>query len=605
MPFVKNSREMLGLVLLLILGLGLRLAFVHRFPTIPYSDFLQLVSFGRFLHDHGIFSNSWFWEYFNPGMPLALSVLFHIFPGDTDHLARLATVVICGLLPILPFLIWRNVLPFWLRLLAGTALALWPGQIMFSGVVAQDNWVLLPVVALGSLAVRSLAGGSRAPIAAGLLLAAGTAMRQEMLVALLPLFVAAAGFRFRAGWRPITAAVLAAVLPLAALAAYRGITTGRYTLSTEHSGLAVLGAYIPGAAADGWTDPYPFIASVRPDLLHNRQALLSQASQLAFQEALRRPKFQLVRILQQMWTGVVAGESLSVYWSLRAPEALPPALHAGGEALAQDMAALLRYEMAGIQGLFLAALLIGIARRSMPILVLASAVLLKLAIHAAVASQGRYFFPATALEILAIALALYEIRKAPGQRLLLGLAVGSGMIFSLVLLDFRLPLELYVLHHDTDSQRTYRFPMEVLDHRAELDCDMNHGLLTALSLPRFAQQSATIRTMQVDPPPGDSATAVCELTGHGEPRPLTLQVLDPYAPGGFPNRMLQRVEIDGVEVFSHDLAKEPGSGWANIPLGDVGAGTKHKVVVEVKALQPDPGPAWGAAAATTFQLARE
>jgi hypothetical protein len=68
--------------------------------------------------------------------------------------------------------------------------------------------------------------------------------------------------------------------------------------------------------------------------------------------------------------------------------------------------------------------------------------------------------------------------------------------------------------------------------------------------------------------------------------------------------MLQRVEIDGVEVYSHDIAKEPGSGWANIPLGDVGDGTKRKIGIEVKAIQPDPGAAWGDAAVTTFQLSR-
>ncbi len=48
--------------------------------------------------------------------------------------------------------------------------------------------------------------------------------------------------------------------------------------------------------------------------------------------------------------------------------------------------------------------------------------------------------------------------------------------------------------------------------------------------------------------------------------------------------MVQRVEIDGEEVFSQDIAQEPGSGWANIPLGKVGAGTKKQVVIEVQAL---------------------
>src|SRR6185295_13421760 len=146
-----------ALILLLILGVGLRLAFISRFPTIPFSDFNALVAFGQYLRYQGLISNGWFWEYFNPGLPLILSGLFRIFPCiDPGSVARLATAFACGLLPVLPFLIWRGVLPFWVRLLAGASLALWPGQILFSGVVAQDNWVLPPAIALAALAVRSL-----------------------------------------------------------------------------------------------------------------------------------------------------------------------------------------------------------------------------------------------------------------------------------------------------------------------------------------------------------------------------------------------------------------------------------------------------------------
>jgi hypothetical protein len=609
---LTRPKEILGLLLLLILGIALRLAFVTSFPTLPFSDFNVLVLFGQHLHDHGLFANGWFWEYFNPGLPVVLSGLFRIFPGDPANVARLATAFACGLFPILPFLIWRGVLPWWVRLLAGASLAVWPGQVLFSGVVAQDNWVLLPVVALAALAVRSLLSSESArPVIAGLLYAAGVAIRQEMLIVLLPLFLTAAGVTFGAEklasrWRRVAAAGLAAGLPLLALAAYRGAATGRFTLSSEHSGLAILGSYVPGAIVNGWTDPYPYVASVRPDLLRDRKALLAEASMLAFREALRRPGFQAARIASLICTYSVAGEGGSLYWSLQAPEVLPAALHERGARLTLDAARPLRYEMAGIQGLFLAALFIGIWRRNWAILVLASAVLLKYGIHAVVAAQGRYFYAATALEILAIAVAAYEVRTIPaGRRRMPALALSLGVAFSLTLLVVRPRLDVYVQTHDVDQQRTYRFPMEVPDHGAALDCVLNRGLLVSLSLPRESTQTAAIRTMLGDPPPGDAASAVCELTGTGKPRPLTLQVLDPYAPGGFPNRMLQRVEIDGVEVYSHDIAREPGSGWAKIPLGDVGAGTKRKVVIEVKAVQPDRGPGWGNAAVTTFQLSRD
>src|ERR1700690_4128497 len=189
MPYlmlVKRFREALALLLLLILGLAPRLLFVSGFPALPVSDTQGLVMFGLSLRDHGLLSPVWFWEMFNPALPLVLCGLFHIFPhADPGAVARLATACWCGLLPVLPFLIWRGVLPLWVRLLAGAALGLWPGQILFSGVVAQDNWVMLPAVALGALAVRALRA-SEPPrvVTAGLLYAAAVAFRQETLVML-------------------------------------------------------------------------------------------------------------------------------------------------------------------------------------------------------------------------------------------------------------------------------------------------------------------------------------------------------------------------------------------------------------------------------------
>lgn len=604
---MRRPKELLALLLLLILGIVPRLAFALRYPTIPVSDFASLVFFGQNLRDHGLIIPGWFWEFFNPGLPLVLSVIFRIFPGDPGAVARISTAIACGLLPLLPFLIWRRVLPLWVRLLAGACLALWPGQIFFTGVVAQDNWVLLPSVALASLAVRSLLTRRASPISAGLLYTAGVATRPEMLVVLFPLFLAASVTTFRPPWKRLATAALAAALPLLALAAYRHANTGQFALSTEHGGVSTLGSYIPGATANAWIDPYPFIASVRPDLLTNRPALLSAATHLAVQEALRRPAFHAVRILSMVVNFSVTGESGNEYWSIEADGVMPAALHERGDALFTLSQTPLRYEMAVIQGLFLAACIIGIRRRNWAILLLALVVLLKYALHAAIVAQGRYFYPATAWELLAIAIATYEIVAAPpaGKLLLLALSLSLGVVFSLALLNARPALAAFVRDHDVDQQRTYRFPINVADHGAELNCVVNQGLLVSLNLARESTQTAAIRTIEVDPAPGASASAVCDLTGTGKPRPLVLDVLDPYAPGGLPDRMLQRVEIDDVEVYSHDVAKDPGSGWAKIPLGDVGEGTKRKVVIEVKAIRPDPGPGWGTAAVTTFQLSRQ
>lgn len=619
MPQVSRFQERLGLVLLLVLGLAPRLVVTSSFPTIPFSDFRGLVDFGLGIRDHGLTYHSVGWEFLNPGLPLILSVLFRLAPRvSPDVVARLATVMATGLLPILPFLIWRGALPFRVRVLAGAGLALWPGQILFTGTVAQDNWVLLPTVALGALAVRSLVAREPAPVLfAGLLYGAGVAMRQEMLVVLLPLLLGAtlvetsgAGHRlaqpvggpppgtlvpFRAGWRRVAAVTLAAGTPLVLLAAYRDASTGRFALSSEEAGVAILSSYIPGANAAAYAEPYAFVASVRPDLLRDHKSFFPYATRLALQEALRRPAFHTVRIVSWVGTFLVTGESKSLYWSL-GDEAMPEALRSRATALSIFMARPLRLELAAIQGLFLAAVLIAIRRRNWAILVLASAVLLKYGLHAVTAAQGRYFYPATALEILGIAVAAHEVRAlwtGPGRWWLLR-EFAVGLAFSVCLLQFAPRLAAFVQSRDVDQQRTYHFQLG-----GALNCTVEQGSLFLLDFP----WSATLRTFRADPAPGDAATAVCELTGSGPPRPVILQVFDPYEPGGLPGRMIQRVELDGVEVYSHDIARSPGTGWGNIPLGDVGTGTKRKVTIEVKAIHPDPGANWGGATRTTFRLA--
>lgn len=600
--------EKAGLALLVILGLAPRLAFVSSFPTIPVSDFNSLVAFGRHLQEHGLLSKSaWFWEFFNPGLPVVLACVFTLYPCvDPGSLARVVTAAVCGgVLPLLPFLIWRGVLPLWTRILAGAALALWPGQIVFSGVVAQDNWVLLPSVALAALAVRVLYKDEDArPVIAGLLYAGGVAMRQEMVVALVPLFVAAAGVTSLGARRRAITAVLAAGLPLLGLAAYRSAATGRFALNTEHSGVSILGAYVPGATINGWTEPAPYIASVRPDLLWNGKALFSQATSVAVREALRRPVFHTLRILSSMADLSITGESKNLYWSLQAPEVLPPALHDRGMAVATLWSRPLRWEMEALQGLFLAAVLIAIRRRSRVILALLLAALLKYGLHAVTVAQGRYLLAATAFEILTVVVAAYEayaLVRLPGGRRFVGQALGAGAIFCWALILLSPQLAGFVISRDVDQQRTYRFPLETPDRGAALTCVVERGILATLITEPW---SAAIRPFHSDPAPGEAAVAKCELTGSGEPRPVVLQVLDSYAPGGLGGRIRQRVELDGTEVFSHDIAQEPGTGWVNIPLGRVGAETHKSLTLEVRAIRPDPGMNWGNAAQTDFRMAR-
>ena len=607
-PIWRKYLEAACLIVLLSLGLGLRLVFTHKFPSIPVSDFRSLVYFGQVLQQHGIISNGWFWEYLNPGLPLILCGLFHLFPlAGADNLARGATAVFCGLLPIVPFLIWRGIFPLWLRFAAGASLALWPGQILFSGVVAQDNWIVLPTVALGALAVRAYKGGRAAPVIAALLLAGTVAIRQEMLLPLTPLFLVAANGPGRPRWRSLAIASLSAALLLFACAAYRKACTGHLSLTTEHAGLSMLGSYVPGAASTtGWIDPFPFIASVRPDLLSDREALLSKTPGLAVQQFLLRPVFHTTRIVASVFTNAVEGEHDSLTWAL-SPAVLPPNRGPYGPGIITRMDLPLRWEMAVIQGLFLVLTLAAIRRRLLIVPVLALAVALKYGIHALTVSQGRYFLAATALEIITIWVAVYELKPPTWRKpallnaaiLLLAAGLLSG---ALILLTPR--IQEIVRLHDLAPQRTYQFPLALHDHSASLSCVMKQGFLTSLTLSTVSAQSATIQTFHKDPTPGESATAECELSVSGPPGPLALQVLDSYAPGGSAGRMLQRVTLDGTEVFHHDIAGEPGSGWASIPLAPGGVGTKRRLTIQVQAMRPDPGWDWGDAAATTFQLVR-
>ena len=255
----RGRRESLAVLALLVLGVGTRLAFTRAFPTLPFSDFQALIGFGKHLLASGLAAPGWYWVQFNPGLPMLLALLYRLVPDGGPAAAREATAIWTGLLPLFPFLLGAA-RSFRLRLLAGLLLALWPGQIAFSGVVAQDNWVLVPAVALAALAVRRLLlQGSRAhPIWAGLLYALAVAIRQEMLLVLLPpLLAAAVSVRGPRRTRDAAWLLLAAGVPLVLLAVQRERATGRFTLTTEHGGLALIGSFMPGAFRSGWVDPRP------------------------------------------------------------------------------------------------------------------------------------------------------------------------------------------------------------------------------------------------------------------------------------------------------------------------------------------------------------
>ncbi|HEX2642251.1 MAG TPA: hypothetical protein VHU81_04610, partial [Thermoanaerobaculia bacterium] len=567
-------------LLLLAAGVGARLLFVAVFPTAPVSDFRGIIDFALDLRDKSLFVPGYYWDVFNLGPPLVLSVILRVFPADPESTARLATAVWCGLMPLFPYLLWRGILPLWVRVTTGALLALWPGQVFFSGVVAQDNWGLVPAVAMGCLAVRALLDPDPHrpgyPLAAGLLYAFCVAMRQEMLGALLPLLVAAGGFTRRAGWRParIAACALGVGLPFLALCAQRQKVTGHFALSSGHAGFTLLGTVVPGATAVDWKDPVSYIASVEPGLVRDRHRMFQEAGRLGIAEVRRRPGFQALRVAAMLARSPFASDPELLYWSLVAPDTLPAPLQARGQAFAFRAMPLLKIEMLGIQIAFLTALGMGLARRNPAILFLAAAALLKVGLHSVLVFQARFFMPATGLELVAVGVGFWEIaRSSRGSRQPAGILAGAALLaVGLVTVAPKLHDRVRSLDPD-DEQRTYRFTLTSYQTPGALDCVVRRGRLTALG-----DTEATLETLRTRPVPGERAAAECVLRAGGAaggalpPIPLAVEVLDGYEPGGQARQMFQRVEIDGREVWRHDLAATPGTGWQAAPAGPIGGG---------------------------------
>lgn len=596
------GREVLWALLLLFVALGTRLAFVHRFPTLPVSDFRGVLDFALAFRDQGLAPKGYYWETFNVGPAMTVSLLLRFFPDDPETTARVATAVWTGLMTLLPFFLWRGVLPFWVRILAGGMLALWPGQVFFSGVMAQDNWVIPPTVALACLAARCLISKRGHPVLGGLLYALAVAMRQEMMYALLPLVLATAGLgslRERRTWRNLGLCALAVGLPFLAMMLQRREATGHFALGSGHVGYTLLGTVVPGATPNWWADPVSYAAAVSPELAKDRKRMLAESLPLALAELRRRPGFHTLRTLAAALEFPFRSDAGNLYWSVQAAGVLPPERQADGAAFAGRLGPWLQYEMLALQGLFLASVALAVWKRNPAILLIALAALLKMGLHAALSAQGRFFTPATALEIVAVALGVWQASRLPSWRtpaivLIVALAASWGLFVG------GRELVQHVRAQDLaeETQRVYRFTLTGWGHPAALDCVVRQGRLTLLG-----KETATMELFHAYPAPGEEASADCALSS-GKPTPLILRITDSYTPGGDPGRVLQRVEVDGVPVFTHDLAAEPGGGPLDIPLGIVGPGPGKKVRLEVEAENPSPGVAWGAAAGTTFQVVR-
>jgi hypothetical protein len=575
---------------LFLLGAGLlpRLLVAELVPTTPVSDFRAVVGFALAFRDQGIVPGGYFWEVLNVGPAMAISLLYRLVPGDPDELARLATAAFTGLLGVVPFLAWRGVLRLGVRTVGGALLALWPGQVLFSGVVAQDNWVTPPTVALACVAARSLVLRRAHPLLAGVLFAMAVAMRQEMLYVLLPLLVAGAGVlqRETRQWRTSAVALLAMAVPLLALAWQRHAATGRFALASGHVGYTLLGTVAPGATRVGWTDPASFAASVRPDLTADRQQLVDAAMPLALAEVRRRPGFQVARAFGAGATSLFTSDADGLYWSLQADGALPAEQRAAGDRAARRLWPLLRLQSRVVQGLFLAALAIGIWRRSAPILVVSSAVLLKVGLHAALVSVGRFYVPVTAMQLVVVALGCWLVVEgrawAPAATALVAGALAAAALFS-----GGAQAQSWVREHDRDPQLTYRFSLRSSSSSAHLDCAVSIGKVTLLGFDQV--------TIEPLPEGGSSgrAVAVCSAGAGAAPESVALELSSRATVAPAAQRAVERVEADGNLVLQRALPADGTSATAAVPLGTLSARRRRAVRIELGV--PPAGSAGGGA----------
>lgn len=581
------GREWAGVSLLLLVGVGTRVAFAFAYPTLPFFDFLQLVHFGTLLRHQGLFASGWYWSQFNPGLPVILSVLFRAFPADPIAVARMSTAVATGLCPILPFLLWRPMLGFRWRLLAGLLLAAWPGQIFFSGAVALDNWVLLPTIPLACLAARRLLDPADQghPLAAGLLYAAAFAIRQEMALVLLPVALAAASAprSTRATLRNVAVLGVISGLTLLTIGAQRRAATGHFRIGSEHGALGLFGTFVPGASIDGWIDARAYAAALDPSVadgsLYGSQPVLLR---LTWNEAMRRPAFHLLRMAAWVPRLALDADADNLVWSVGAARAQPADRRDRAARLRARWDPVLRVELALVQGLFAAALVLGVRRRSLAILTLAASVFLKLVIHAVIAPVGRLVVPAIALELLAILLGVALLATRPRLERF-GFAALTAAT-ALVLLVGTPKLAAFVLRHDPPVlPGVRRFALRA-GAACEVRCELEAGLVTGLTPSWVRLQVGNDGTTTPE-----AARVTCAIPVLPDGESMDLEVFDVAPPHGSPDAAVAKIVLDGREVPLESLAAGSTPGSRALRISGSAAPLASNATVELSAADQTPG----------------
>ena len=212
-----------------------------------------------------------------------------------------------------------------------------------------------------------------------------------------------------------------------------------------------------------------------------------------------------------------------------------------------------------LSGLFAAAFVRGIARRDPAILVLSSAVLVKLAIQAVASPLGRLMVPAIAIALLVVVLTIADLSPAALRAARIRF-LSTGGLAAAVLLVALGPLERLAVAKDEAPPRVSRFPLAIAGGGGFAECAVESGRLAAIAGDRawLAAAGTTGRVSCLLPELDAAGSLRVDLEG---------------APA--------RVEADGRER-SRDGAPRapPASGWSALVLSAAGSPPPRSVAIE-------------------------
>ena len=588
MKFFENENnkrlwEFFGFFLALFIGLGPRIWFIHKFPIEQRSDFLNILEFAQALQQN-LFAPGWWWHYFAPGIPLILGGVLNLLPGISPNTVALwATAIVSGLISLAPYLIWKNVFPIPIRILGAILLGIWPAQVYYSNTLAQDNWVLLPAVTLAALSIRTLAKPERTfPILGSILYALALSIRQDMLLVLLPLLFSTCfgtNFDIKQQWRAGIKSLIALSIALGFLIVQRGVASGRYALSSEHLGLALVGTYAPGSGLN-WVVPWGYLERVHPQPIPDDQ-LEKVSTELALQEFSKRPGFHMVRMATSVYYYTNNMETL-LWWSL-------PDRPIGNKNT------YIGVHLFIIHSLFLMALFVffwqsKVFKYTWQVIL---AILLKLGLHAVTVSQPRYFLIVLAFEILLITVAMDEILKGFSFKLTMS-AIAAGILSFSGITVLGNSAKDYVLEHTWGIEQD-EFSLSISE--VSVTCKAENAQLMY-----FFNNVAAFNFRTTNPVPGDSATLLCTASSK-HPHQLILSFEDSFGGEGSPNHVAYVITANNQQIIWHDIGAKTWTGWVeNVNLGTIDNETPLAFTISIQMLEEDPGREWGNSSHMIFKL---